>query len=464
MRVVVLGGGPGGYVAAIRAAQMGAEVTLIERKYIGGTCLNVGCIPTKVLLHTAELLTILSQDAKELGIKVSGVCVDWNQLQSRKEKIIKQLTGGIDSLLKSNGVAKIMGNGIFLNKKQIEVALADGRKQIVDFDAAIIATGSEPTIVPIPGVDAEGVITSDEALSLKEVPKSMCIIGGGVIGSEFASIYSSLGCSVTMVEMLPDIVATMDKDVVNCLKVELAKAGVKIYTGTTVESIEKTGEGMRVAASNAEGKKSFAVEKVLLAIGRRAVIKGLRLEEIGINLDRGRICVNRKMQTNIENIYAVGDCKGGAMLAHVASAEGILAAEAIMKKPSAIDFKTIPYCVYTKPEMAAVGLTERQAKEQGYQVKIGVFPLHANGKSMIMGETHGVVKYVVDAVTDEILGLHMAGPRATDLIVEGALAIRLEATVNELITTIHAHPTVGESLHEAAHAVHHTAIHLPKHR
>ncbi|WHH57034.1 dihydrolipoyl dehydrogenase [Petroclostridium sp. X23] len=464
MKIVVIGGGPGGYVAAIRAAQLGAEVTLVERKYLGGTCLNVGCIPTKVLLHTSEILTLLKHEAKEIGIKVSEVGVDWTQLQNRKEKVIKQLVGGIDGLLKSNKITKLIGNGAFVNRNQIEVTAGDGKKQVVDFDYAVIATGSEPTIVPIPGVDLEGVITSDDVLSLKEIPKSMCIIGGGVIGSEFASIYSSVGSEVTIVEMLPDIVATMDKDVTDCLKTELTKAGVKIHTNTKVEGIEKTASGLKVNTSSAAGKQSFEVEKVLLSIGRKPVIQGLELEKVGINTERGRITVNRKMQTNIDNIYAIGDCNGGVMLAHVASAEGIVAVEAIMKKPSQIDFKTIPYCVYTKPELAAVGMTEKQAKEQGYEVKTGTFPLYANGKSMIMGEMNGLVKYVVDAKTDEILGLHMAGPRATDLIVEGALALRLEATIEEIITTIHAHPTVGESLHEGAHAVHHSAIHLPRQR
>lgn len=462
MRVIVLGGGPGGYVAAIRAAQLGADVTLIERKYLGGTCLNVGCIPTKVLLHTSEILTMLKQDAKEIGISVNNPTVDWTQLQKRKDKVVKQLVGGIGSLLKSNKITTIMGMGSFLNRKQIEVTLLDGKKQIVDFDYAVIATGSEPTIVPVPGVELEGVITSDDALSLKEVPKSMCIIGGGVIGSEFASVYSNLGCEVTIIEMLPDIVATMDIDVVNCLKTELLKSGVKIYTNTKVESIEKSIGGLTVHTSSASGELPVEVEKVLLSIGRRPMTIGLGLEELGVNMERGRIVVSKKMQTNIETIYAIGDCNGGVMLAHVASAEGITAVEAIMKKPSKIDFRTIPYCVYTKPELAAVGMTEKQAKDQGYIVKTGLFPLKANGKSLIMGETNGLVKYVVDAKTDEILGLHIAGPRATDLIVEGALAIRLEATLDEIITTIHAHPTVGESLHEAAHAVHNSALHLPR--
>ncbi|AOY75860.1 dihydrolipoyl dehydrogenase [Clostridium formicaceticum] len=462
MKVVVIGGGPGGYVAAIRAAQLGAEVTLVEKKYIGGTCLNVGCIPTKVLLHTAELYTTLAKESKKLGIKIEKLDIDWKKLQQRKKVVVGQLIGGVNMLLKSNKVKVIMGKASFLNANQLEVQQEEGKKATVDFDYAIIATGSKPFILPIPGVDLEGVITSDEALSLEEIPKSMLVIGGGVIGSEFASVYSSMGTKVTIVEALPNIVATMDQEVTDYLVEALKKAGVDICTDTKVEGIEKTKTGLRVKAVSKEGSKSFEVEKVLLAIGRKPVTENMGLEKIGIKLNKDKIITNKKFQTNISNIYAIGDCRGEIMLAHVASAEGIVAVEGIMGKASKIDFKTIPYAVYTKPELAAVGMTEKQAKEKGYETKTGKFPLYANGKSLIMGEAKGVVKYVVDAKTEEILGLHMAGPRATELIVEGALALRLEATIEEIATTIHAHPTVGESLHEAVHAVHNMAIHLPK--
>ncbi|AKL94011.1 dihydrolipoyl dehydrogenase PdhD [Clostridium aceticum] len=462
MKVVVIGGGPGGYVAAIRAAQLGAEVTLVEKKYIGGTCLNVGCIPTKVLLHTAELYTTLEKESKKLGIQIEKLDIDWKKLQQRKKTVVSQLIGGINMLLKSNKVKVIMGEASFLNENQLEVQLEEGKKAAVDFDYAIIATGSKPLILPIPGADLEGVITSDEALSLEEIPKSMLVIGGGVIGSEFASIYSSMGTKVTIVEALPNIVAAMDQEVTDYLVKALKKARVDIHTDTKVEGIEKTKTGLRVKTVSKEGSKSFEVEKVLLSIGRKPVTENMGLEKIGVKLNKDKIITNKKFQTNINNIYGIGDCRGEIMLAHVASAEGIVAVEGIMGKTSKIDFKTIPYAVYTKPELAAVGMTEKQAKEKGYETKTGKFPLYANGKSLIMGEANGLVKYVVDAKTEEILGLHMAGPRATELIVEGALALRLEATIEEIATTIHAHPTVGESLHEAVHAVHNMAIHLPK--
>jgi dihydrolipoamide dehydrogenase len=461
MKIVIIGGGPGGYVAAIRAAQLGAEVTLIENMYLGGTCLNVGCIPTKVLLHTTELLDVLKNDAKELGIAISDYHGDWPKLQKRKTKIIKKLVGGVNGLLKNNAITKIMGTAVFVNDHQIKVITQNqDETPIIDFDFAIIATGSKPVIPPIPGSNHPDVITSDTALSLDAVPASLGIIGGGVIGCEFASIYNAFGCKVTIIEMLPEIVANMDRDIVKPLKEKLQKDGVDIFTSTRVESIQKSAAGLAVTTSSQAGEKIITVEKVLLSVGRKAELDTLDLAQAGVETARGTIVVNKKMQTNVPHIYAVGDCNGGVMLAHVASAEGIVAVETIMGKRSQIDFKTIPYCVYTKPELASVGLTEDQARASGYEVKVGNFPMAVNGKAMIMGETTGVVKYVTDAATGEILGLHMAGPRATDLIVEGALAIRLEATVAELMATIHAHPTVGEALMEAAHAVNGEAIHL----
>ena len=465
MKIVIIGGGPGGYVAAIRAAQLGAAVTLVENKYLGGTCLNVGCIPTKVLLHTSELLDLLKNDAKELGITISDYHGDWPKLQKRKTKIIKKLVGGVNGLLKNNGITQITGTAVFVNKHQIKVISEKQDQvttgsQVIDFDFAIIATGSKPVIPPIPGSNHPDVITSDTALSLDAVPASLGIIGGGVIGCEFASIYNAFGCKVTIIEMLPEIVANMDPDIVKPLKVKLQKDGVEIFTSTRVESIQEKPDGLAITTSSPAGEKIITVAKVLLSVGRKAELDTLELAQAGIQTARGAIVVNQKMQTNVPHIYAVGDCNGGVMLAHVASAEGIVAVETIIGKRSQIDFKTIPYCVYTKPELASVGMTEAQARDQGYEVKVGTFPMAVNGKAMIMGETTGVVKYVTDAATGEILGLHMAGPRATDLIVEGALAIRLEATVAELMATIHAHPTVGEALMEAAHAVNGEAIHL----
>lgn len=462
MKIVIIGGGPGGYVAAIRAAQLNAEVTLIEKEHIGGTCLNKGCIPTKVLLHAAGEFENVNKSLKDYGIKITGAELDWDKLQKRKTIIVRKLVAGVDNLLKSNKVTKIMGEGSFLNKNQLRVKASDGSETIVDFDYAIIATGSKPVIIPIPGVELPGVLTSDEVLSLKEIPKSMVIIGGGVIGSEFAAVFGAVGCKVTIIEMLPNIVANMDQDIVAPLKEKFKKSGIDVYTNTKVVSISESSDGLCVNTVSDGIEQSFNAEKVLLSIGRKPVTDNLALDNVGVEINRGAIVVNKNMQTNVESIYAVGDSTAGVMLAHVASSEGIVAVESIMGNKSNIDFKTIPYCVYTKPELAGVGLTEEQAKNKGYDVKTGVFPMNINGKAMIEAQQEGLVKYVVDGATGEVLGLHMSGPNATELIVEGALAVRLEATIDEITSTIHAHPTVAESLHEAAHAVHKSAIHIPK--
>ncbi len=462
MKIVIIGGGPGGYVAAIRAAQLNAEVTLIEKEHIGGTCLNKGCIPTKVLLHGTGEFENVNKSLKDYGIKITGAELDWDKLQKRKTIIVRKLVAGVDNLLKSNKVTKIMGEGSFLNKNQLRVKASDGSETIVDFDYAIIATGSKPVIIPIPGVELPGVLTSDEVLSLKEIPKSMVIIGGGVIGSEFAAVFGAVGCKVTIIEMLPNIVANMDQDIVAPLKEKFKKSGIDVYTNTKVVSISESSDGLCVNTVSDGIEQSFNAEKVLLSIGRKPVTDNLALDNVGVEINRGAIVVNKNMQTNVESIYAVGDSTAGVMLAHVASSEGIVAVESIMGNKSNIDFKTIPYCVYTKPELAGVGLTEEQAKNKGYDVKTGVFPMNINGKAMIEAQQEGLVKYVVDGATGEVLGLHMSGPSATELIVEGALAVRLEATIDEITSTIHAHPTVAESLHEAAHAVHKSAIHIPK--
>ncbi|MEA4848863.1 MAG: dihydrolipoyl dehydrogenase [Clostridiaceae bacterium] len=461
MRAIVIGGGPGGYVSAIRLAQLGAEVTLIEKEHIGGTCLNVGCIPTKVLLHTSEIFSVLKNEAEELGIEAESYKLNWNKLQERKTKIVDQLVNGVKNILKSYDIQIIIGEAKFLNEKEIEVS-SNGSKSRLTFDKCIIATGSQPATAPIPGIETRGVITSTEALTLEEVPESLAIIGGGVIGCEIANVYSRLGTKVTIIEMLPNIIPNMEVDIVNVLKSKLEEEGIEIYTDSRVISIEERENMTVVKAEGAKGRFDVEAQKVLLSIGRKPVTAALGLENTKVETERGFIKTDKNLQTKSNNIYAIGDCKGGALLAHTASAEGVHAAEHIMNKKSGIDFKAIPYCVYTKPEIAGVGMTEKQAREEGYNVGTGIFPLYGNGKALIMGETYGIVKFVTDKDTDEILGLHMAGPRATELIVEGALAIRLEATIDEIVTTIHAHPTVGEALQEAAHAVYGNAIHLLK--
>lgn len=459
MQVVVIGGGPGGYVAAIRAAQLGADVTIIEKEYFGGTCLNVGCIPTKVLLHTSELFHLLKGEGSELGIECDNLRMNWQRLQERKDAVVQQLVSGVEVLLQSNKITVIRGRAAFVDENSIQVDKADGSNMAVRFDRAIVATGSESIVLPIPGVDNDGVVTSTEALSFDEIPESICIIGGGVIGCEFASLYASLGCRVSIVEMMPSLISVMDRDIVAVLQTELIQSGVQILTGTKVEAIRHVKDGLLVETD----AEAIQAEKVLLATGRRPKTDGLNLESVGVKKDRHAISVDpATMQTTNPRVYAIGDCNGGILLAHVASSEGLIAVEHIMNKRPSMDMTTTPSAVYTKPELASVGLTEAEAKEKGIRIKVGKFPLYANGKSLIMGQGNGLVKFVVDEATEEILGIHMAGPRATDLMAEGAMALRLEATVDEVISTVHAHPTVSEAFHEAAHAVHGSAIHLPK--
>ena len=460
-RVAVIGGGPGGYVAAIRAAQLGAEVTLIEKNALGGVCLNVGCIPTKVLLHTAEAYT-LAKEGAAIGLKTGNVSVDWDGLMARKRAVVDTLVGGVGTLMASNGITVVRGTASFLSPGELSVALNEGGTATLSADSVIISTGSEPVVPPIPGFELDGVITSTEALSLEKLPESVVLVGGGVIGMEFASLFSSFGVKVTVVEMLPGILPMLDGEIVGILRGVLERKGVVFHTSSKVTGVEKKGTGLSVSVETPRGATKLEAEKVLVSVGRRPVTRGLGLEKIGLSMDRSRIKTDKKMETSVKGVYAVGDCASPIMLAHVASREGEVAAENIMGHKTEMDYKTVPNAVYTAPEIASVGLTEKEASEKGFRVKIGRFPLMANGKSLIMNETDGLVKYVVDEKYDEILGVHIIGPRATDLIVEGALALRLEATVDELVTTVHAHPTVGEALLEGALAVRGRSISMPK--
>jgi len=457
--VLVIGAGPGGYVSAIRAAQLGADVTIVDRKYYGGTCLNVGCIPTKVLLHTVELFNAV-KEGEMIGLKADNVEVDWSALMKRKEQVTAQLVGGVRSLLSSNGVKMLEGDASFISDSEIRVS-SSGKDQVLSPDYCIIAAGSEPVVPPVPGIDSKGVITSNEALSLDKVPDSMTIVGGGVIGVEFASIFASLGTRVTIVEMLPEILPNTDKEIVAVLKSVLAAKGVEILTSSKVTRFREENGSLVSEVKMSEGDREIITEKVLVSVGRKPSTSTLGLENTGVKMDRAKIIIDKKMKTSVDSIYAIGDCCSPIMLAHVASREGEVAAENIMGHKTVMDYKTNPGAVYTSPEIAWAGLTEEQAVEKGHNVKIGKFPLIANGKSLIMNETEGFIKFVVDEKYDEILGVHIIGPRATDLIVEAALALRLEATIDEIVTTIHAHPTIGEALGEAALDVNNIAVHIP---
>lgn len=458
-KVVVIGGGPGGYVAAIRAAQLGAEVTLVEKENLGGTCLNVGCIPTKALLHSAELYEEAKEGAK-YGVIASDVKVDFTKVQERKKAVTKQLVSGVKGLLAANKVKVVNGEASFVNKDTIEVKTEKGTETI-KAGKFIIATGSIPAKPPIPGIDSKQCIDSTGALELQEVPKSMVIVGGGVIGVEIATLYATLGCKIVVIEMLDEILPMMDGELTKMIRAKLAKKGVEFYTSTKVMSFKDAGANVEVTVEMKDGSsKVFAGEKALISIGRRTNTATLGLEKAGIVNDRGRITVNDKMETNVPGIYAVGDCIGKIMLAHIASAQGEIAAENALGHNNVFDSKTNPSCVYTKPEFASVGLTEEAAKAQGIEYIVGKFPLAANGRAMIMGED-GMIKIIAGKKYKEVLGAHILGPRATDLIGELALAIGMEATIDEVIATIHAHPTVAEAIKEAALAVEKRAIHVP---
>jgi dihydrolipoamide dehydrogenase len=460
--VLVIGGGPGGYVAAIRAAQLGAKVTVIEKEHLGGTCLNVGCIPTKCLLHSADLINGIKNQGTDIGVKVSGVEVDFPQIIAHKDAVSKQLITGVAGLLKINKVAKIDGTAAFTAPKTVEITKADGSKESMTADAVIVATGSVNSQPPIPGLkENPNCIDSTGVLALKELPKSMIVIGGGVIGLELACAYAAFGTKITVVEALDHVLPMLDGDQTKIGVAHMKKMGMEFNLECPVQSVEASPAGAKVVCKNKAGEAvSFEAEKVLVAVGRKANTAELNLEAGKLDNDRGRIIVNNQMETSVPGVYAIGDCvKGYALLAHTAMAMGEVAAEQIMGKDSTYDESTNPTCVYIEPEAASVGLTEEQTKAKGIDYVVGKFPLVANGRALILNGGEGLVKIIASKKYNEVLGMHIIGPGASDLIAEGALAIRLECTIDELISTIHSHPTVTEAVREAALNVEKRCIH-----
>ena len=460
--VIVIGGGPGGYVAAIRAAQLGAEVTVVEKQYLGGTCLNVGCIPTKCLLHSAELVEQIKTQGKDIGVEVEGVKVNFPQVIAHKNAISKQLTSGVAGLLKMNKVKKVDGTAKFTGEKQLEVTKADGSKETMTADAIIVATGSVNAQPPIPGLkENPNCIDSTGALSLEKLPQTMVVIGGGVIGLELACAYAAFGTKITVVEAMDHMLPMLDGDLTKIGVAHMKKMGMDFHLECPVQSVESSPVGAKVVCKDKSGKTvSFEAEKVLVAIGRKANTAGLDLAAGKIDNDKGRILVNDKMETNVPGVYAIGDCVfGHAQLAHTASAMGEVASENICGLEAHYCEKTNPTCVYMEPEAASVGLTEEQCKAQGIAYKVGKFPMSANGKALILNGGEGLVKIIAGAEYGEILGMHIIGPRATDLIAEGALAIEGEMTLDEIVDTIHSHPTVTETMREAALNADKRAIH-----
>jgi dihydrolipoyl dehydrogenase len=480
--VVVIGAGTGGYVAAIRAAQLGLKVAVVERqKALGGTCLIWGCIPTKALLEHAHALKV-AQAAKEwglTGVDGAGVSIDMAAVHARKDKMVSGLTGGIEMLFKKNKIDWIKGTarltGKQTGKHSVEVTLDDGSKQALSATKEIIvATGSAPRTVPGIEVDKNKIIFSDEAIHLPYVPKSIAIMGSGAVGVEFASIFKSYGSEVTVIELLPRLVPGEDEAVSAELERTFKKRGMKVLTGSKVTSARAGAKGVDIEVQGADpstgsgqGGKSqkLSYDVLLVATGRGPVTEGLGVETVGLELDRGYVVVDAMFKTNVPGMSAIGDVitMGGPhyQLAHVSSMEGIVLAERIAGQAvQPINYDHVPRCTYSDPEIGSVGLTEAQAKEQGHDVRIGTFPFRALARARMAGETDGFVKIVAEKKYDEILGVHIIGPRATELVAEAVMALRMEVTVEELVRTIHAHPTMSEAVGEAAHAAHGAAIHL----
>lgn len=457
--LVVLGGGTGGYVAAIRAAQLGLKTAIVEKEKLGGTCLHSGCIPSKALLRSAEVYRTM-KCSEDYGVIASDISLDFSKVQSRKSAVIEQLYKGILHLIQKGkidvyqGVGRILGPSIFSPMPgTISVEMANGKEnEMLIPKNVIIATGSRPRTLPGLTVDGQYVLTSDEALALEELPQSIIIVGGGVIGVEWASMLSDFGVEVTVLEFADRILPTEDREISKEMQRLLKKKGIKIVINAKVlsETLEKEDEVVISAEINQQ-IKSFNAQKLLVSVGRQANIEGIGLDNTDIQIENGCIATNPYFQTKESHIYAIGDCIGGLQLAHVASNEGIIAVEHMAGlSPDTLDYRSVPRCIYGKPEVASVGLTEEQSAENGYQVKTGKFPFRAIGKALVFGEYDGFVKIIADQKTNDILGVHMIGPHVTDLISEAGLALVLDATPWEITKTIHPHPTLSEALFEAA--------------
>jgi dihydrolipoamide dehydrogenase len=461
--LIVLGGGMGGYVAAIRAAQLGLNTALVDAGKVGGTCLHRGCIPTKALLNTAELLHTM-QHLGDFGLKGQELGLDYPKATARKEKVVDQLFRGVQFLLKKNKVTVYEGYGSLQDAQHLAVESKDGTKVILVADDILLATGSVPRAIPGLPFDSQRILSSDDVLKRADVPESIVILGGGAIGVEFASMYNDFGAQVTMVEMMPHILPQDDEEVAAELTKLLTRRGVKIYAGARLDtdSVQLTDSGVEASVSLADDSRiQIAGEVMLVAVGRQAVIDNIGLEVVGVKTERGFIMVDDHYHTNVPHVYAVGDVIGGYLLAHVAASEGMIAVETITgDNPELLDPHRVPRVTYSRPEVASMGLSQKEAEALGYEVKIGKFPFRANGKALILGDADGMVKLIADKKTDSLLGAHIIGANASDLINEMALAKFLEATSWEVAESVHAHPTVSEVLHEAAMAVDGRAIHM----
>lgn len=465
--VIFLGAGPGGYVAAIRAVQLGLNVAVIEKDKVGGTCLQRGCIPSKSLLRSAEIYRT-AKEGEEFGVKFENITLNFTQVQERKRKVVEQLTKGIEFLFKKNKITLIEGYGRILGSSDlplngnVSVEKHDGEKELLFARNVVIATGANPKSLPGLNIDGKYLLTSDDALEMDELPKSIIIIGGGVIGMEWASLLNDFGIEVTVVEFLPRLLPLEDADISKDITRAMKKRKVKIYTDTKVlsESVKIVDDHVELEAQKGSKTLQLKADKVLVSVGREAVIKDIGLENTKVKVEKGVIQVNDFYQTEEPNVYAIGDVIGGLQLAHVASHEGIVAVEHIAgKEPKPIDYLAVSKCTFTHPEVASVGLTEEEAKEKGYDIKVGKFQFRGIGKALVKGEVDGFVKLIADNKTGELLGAHMIGPHVTDMISEAGLAKVLKATSWDIAHTVHPHPTLNEAIMEAALDVDGKAIH-----
>jgi len=457
--VAILGAGIGGYVAAIRAAQMGARVLLIEKDELGGTCLNRGCIPTKSFLSDVKIYQKVKNS--DLFIHGSSLSIDLRKMVSRKNKVVETMKRGVSMLLESQKVTLAKGFGRFSDRETIEVS-SDGKRETFRARNVIVATGTQTASLPNIKIDGNRILSSDDVMDLKEIPKNILIIGGGVVGVEFATIFNGLGSKVTILEVLPKIIATEDEEVIRGLRLLLEKQGIEVLTQTKVLDASPDKENVEVAVERDGRQERISGEKILMAIGRTPYTEGLNLEKIGIRMEGKFIKVNSKMETNVEGIYAIGDVIGKLMLAHAASAEGIVAVENIMGKFREVDYQKIPSCICSFPEVASVGLKESEARLKGYDVQVGKFPYLHNGKALAMGDTEGFVKIVAERELGQILGVHILGEHATDLIGECLLAMHVEASIEDLGEVVKGHPTLSEAVTEAALDWQCLSIHMPK--
>lgn len=454
--IAVIGGGPGGYTAAIFAAKKGKKVVVIEKDNLGGTCLNWGCIPTKALVHSANIFNEL-KEAEEFGVKVAGAEIDWTQAQKKKDEVVFNLTSGVGGLLRQNKVDVISGEAEMIDRNKIQVKTSDFNKE-VSAEFIIIATGAEPIMPLIPGIEIDGVVTSKEALSFDDIPEKLIVIGGGVIGSEMGYIYNSLGSEVTVIEMLSKILGNMDEECSSALQSKLEENGMKIRLDSKVLSFERNGKEIAVKYESNGENHTIIADKVLVSIGRKPSLKGV--SEIGLKTGRAGIEVDEHLKTSIDNIYAIGDVTGKIQLAHVASHQGITAVKNILGETEKMDYSVVPSCIYTNPEIASVGLSEEEAREKyRNNIKVSVFPYLYNGKSLTIGNTEGFIKMISESKYNQIIGVHIVGPCATEIIAEATMAIKLECTAEEIAGIIHAHPSLSEAFMEAAAGIDEEAIH-----